>query len=268
VTDTSIPATAPIPATSYSLWDRLVASPLWPATIFLLLLVAWEAYVRISGILPVILPSPTVVATYMWEQRVLLLENAWPTLYQCLLGFALAAIGGVIIAVVLTQFTAIRRGFYPLVVGIALIPKISVAPLFTLWFGAGTVARVSLVFFIAFFPMVVSPASGLMSVDSGLLRMARAFGASRTQIFWTLRVPSALPYVFDGMKVAMSLAVIGIIVAEFVTSDSGLGYLIIFATGLLDTPMMLSAIILLSIIGLGLYFIIEGAGKLAVYWQE
>jgi NitT/TauT family transport system permease protein len=203
----------------------------------------------------------------MWTQRWLLLENAWPTLYQCLIGFALAVVGGIALAVVLTEFTLIRRGFYPLIVGVALIPKISVAPLFTLWFGAGSVSRVSLVFFIAFFPMVVSPASGLMSVDSGLLRMARAFGATKRQIFWDLRVPSALPYVFDGMKVAMSLAVIGIIVAEFVTSDRGLGYLIIFATGLLDTTMMLSAVVLLSIIGLGLYFMIEAAGKVAIYWQ-
>src|SRR5262249_40407935 len=236
--------------------------------VFLSILIAWEAYVRVSGILPVILPAPSAIAAYMWTQRQLILEHLWPTLYQCVLGFALASVGGVIIAVAITQFTTIRRGFYPLVVGIALIPKISVAPLFTLWFGAGSVARVSLVFFIAFFPMVVSPATGLMSVNPGLLRMARAFGASRAQIFWTLRVPSAMPYLFDGMKVAMSLAVIGIIVAEFVTADQGLGYLIIFATGLLDTTMMLSAVILLSIIGLALYFAIESAGRIAVYWRQ
>ena len=264
---TASPNSDPL-APAPSLWDRFVASWLWPATVFALLLIAWEAYVRISGILPVILPAPSAVLSYTWDQRALLLENAWPTLFQCLLGFALAVIGGIAIAVVITQFTTIRRGFYPLVVGIALIPKISVAPLFTLWFGAGSVARVSLVFFIAFFPMVVSPASGLMSVDAGLLRMARAFGASPWQIFWTLRVPSALPYIFDGMKVAMSLAVIGIIVAEFVTADRGLGYLVIFATGLLDTTMMLAAIILLSVIGLGLYFAIEAAGKVAVYWRQ
>jgi NitT/TauT family transport system permease protein len=251
-----------------SAWDRFISSPLWPATVFVLLILAWEAYVRISGVLPIILPAPSAIAEYLWNQRILFLENAWPTVYQCLLGFALAAVGGILIAVVVTQFTTIRRGFYPLVVGIALIPKISVAPLFTLWFGAGAVARVSLVFFIAFFPMVVSPASGLMSVDPGLLRMARAFGASKSQIFWSLRAPTAVPYIFDGMKVAMSLAVIGIIVAEFVTADQGLGYLIIFATGLLDTTMMLSAVILLSVIGLGLYFMIEAAGRLAVYWNR
>lgn len=251
-----------------SLWQSFVASPLWPATVFASLLVAWEAYVRISGILPIILPAPSDVAIYMWEQRSKLLLNAWPTLYQCLLGFLFAVVGGILIAVLLTQFTTIRRGLYPIVVGIALIPKISVAPLFTLWFGAGSVSRVSLVFFVAFFPMVVSPASGLMSVDSSLLKMARAFGATRSQIFWTLRVPSALPYIVDGMKVAMSLAVIGIIVAEFVTSDSGLGYLIVFATGLLDTTMMLAAVVTLSIIGLALYFAIELIGKAIVYWEK
>lgn len=253
---------------STALWRGFVASPLWPAAVFAALLVAWEAYVRISGVLPIILPAPSDVAVYMWRQRVQLLENAWPTLYQCLLGFALAVVGGILIAVLLTQSMTIKRGFYPLVVGIALIPKISVAPLFTLWFGAGAVSRVSLVFFVAFFPMVVSPASGLTSVDPALLRMARAFGATPRQIFWSLRVPTALPYVVDGMKVAMSLAVIGIIVAEFVTSDQGLGYLIVFATGLLNTVMMLSAIVTLSIIGLGLYFLIELVGKMIVYWER
>jgi len=124
------------------------------------------------------------------------------------------------------------------------------------------------VFFVAFFPMVVSPASGLTSVDPALLRMARAFGATRRQIFWSLRVPTALPYIVDGMKVAMSLAVIGIIVAEFVTSDQGLGYLIVFATGLLNTVMMLSAIVTLSVIGLALYFAIELLGKAIVYWER
>jgi len=250
------------------LWRSFILSPLWPATVFAALLLAWEFYVRVSGVLPVILPAPSDVAAYMWEQRVQLLENAWPTLYQCLLGFALAVVVGVLIAVLLTQSTVIRRGFYPLVVGIALIPKVSVAPLFTLWFGTGAVSRVSLVFFVSFFPMVVSPASGLMSVDPSLLKMARAFGATQRQIFWTLRVPTALPYIVDGMKVAMSLAVIGIIVAEFVTSDQGLGYLIVFATGLLNTVMMLAAIVTLSIIGLVLYFAIEFLGKAIVYWER
>ncbi|MCX7309085.1 MAG: ABC transporter permease [Afipia sp.] len=249
-------------------WDKFVASPLWPATVFAMLLLAWELYVRYSGVLRIILPAPSDVAAYMWVQRAQLLQNAWPTLYQCLLGFAIAVVGGVFIAVLLTQFSTIRRGLYPIVVGIALIPKISVAPLFVLWFGAGSVSRVALVFFVAFFPMVVSPASGLMSVEPSLLRMARAFGASRTQIFWTLRVPTALPYIVDGMKVAMSLAVIGIIVAEFVTSDRGLGYLIVFATGMMDTTMMLASVVTLSIIGLALYFAVEFFGRTIIYWEK
>jgi NitT/TauT family transport system permease protein len=251
-----------------NLWRTFVDSPAWPITVSILCLVAWELYVDWSGILRVILPAPSDVVSYMLANWPLLAEHAWPTLYQSLIGFGLAVAGGILIAVLITQFTTIRRGFYPLVVVIALIPKISVAPLFTIWFGTGDVARVSLVFFIAFFPMVVSPASGLMSVDRGLLMMASSFGASKSQIFWKLRVPSAVPYIFDGMKVAISLAVIGIIVAEFVTSEKGLGYLIIFATGLLDTKMMLAAVILLSVIGLGLYFIIEWLGKMAVYWKS
>jgi len=96
-----------------TLWQKFVASPLWPATVFGAFLVAWEVYVRISGILPIILPAPSDIASYMWHQRAQLLQNAWPTLYQCLIGFSLAVVGGILIAVLLTQSTTIRRGLYP-----------------------------------------------------------------------------------------------------------------------------------------------------------
>lgn len=266
--DTSISTTTADNETPIrSLWQSFIDTPAWPITVTMLCIAAWQIYVEWSGILRVVLPAPSDIIDYIIHHWSLLIDNSWPTLYQSVIGFALAVVVGILIAVLITQFTTIRRGFYPLVVAIALIPKISVAPLFTIWFGTGDVARISLVFFISFFPMVVSPASGLMSVNRGLLMMASSFGATKSQIFWKLRVPSAIPYIFDGMKVAMSLAVIGIIVAEFVTSEKGLGYLIIFAAGLLDTKMMLAAVTFLSVIGLGLYFIIEWIGKRVVYWQ-
>lgn len=257
-----------IPLRLSNLWQKFIDSPAWPLTVSILCIAAWQLYVDWSGILRVILPSPSDVVSYMISHWSLLIENAWPTLYQSLIGFGLAVVGGILIAVLITQFSTIRRGFYPLVVVIALTPKISIAPLFTIWFGTGDLARIWIVFFISFFPMVISPASGLMSADRGLIMMAQSFGATRSQIFWKLRVPSSIPYIFDGMKVAISLAVIGIIVAEFITSEKGLGYLVIFATGLLDTKMMLAAVLLLSMIGLGLYFLIEWTGKLAVFWKN
>jgi NitT/TauT family transport system permease protein len=248
-------------------WQRFIETPAWPILVAIFFVAAWEGYVRLTGLSHVILPAPSEIFRYMYENWTLLAEHAWPTLYQSFLGFALAVIGGILIAVLITQFATIRWGIYPLVVVFALIPKISVAPLLTLWFGTGDVSRVALVFIIAFFPMVVSPASGLTSVDRGLVLMAQSFGASKSQIFWKLRVPTSVSYVFDGMKVAISLAVVGIIVAEFVTSEKGLGYLVIFATGLLNTTMMLAAIIVLSVIGLGLYFVLEYVEKVVVYWK-
>jgi NitT/TauT family transport system permease protein len=248
-------------------WQGFIETPAWPILVAIIFVAAWEAYVWWAGVSRIILPAPSDVFRYMYVHWALLAENAWPTVYQSLIGFAVAVVGGILIAVMITQFATIRRGLYPLVVVFALIPKISVAPLLTLWFGTGDVARVALVFIIAFFPMVISPASGLMSVDRGLLMMARSFGASKSQIFWKLRVPTSIPYIFDGMKVAISLAVIGIIVAEFVTSEKGLGYLIIFATGLLNSTMMLAAVVVLSVIGLALYFMLERLEKLVVYWR-
>jgi NitT/TauT family transport system permease protein len=255
-------------SSSKGAWSRFIETPAWPILVALSLVGAWEAAVRLSGILPVIMPAPSDILVFIAQKWRLLAANAWPTLYQSLVGFGLAVMGGILIAVLITQFTTIRRGFYPLIVVFALIPKISIAPLLTLWFGTGDVARISLVFIIAFFPMVVSPASGLMSVNQGHLMMARSFGATKSQVFWKLRIPSSIPYIFDGMKVAISLAVIGIIVAEFVTSDRGLGYLIIFSTGLLDTSMMIAAVVVLSILGLALYFLIEWLEKLMVHWDK
>jgi NitT/TauT family transport system permease protein len=248
-------------------WQAFIATPAWPILVAIMFVALWEAYVRWAGLSRIVLPAPSDVLLYMYANWPLLAEHAWPTIYQSLLGFALAVVGGILIAVLITQFTTIRQGLYPLVVVFALIPKISVAPLLTLWFGTGDVARVTLVFVISFFPMVISPASGLMSVDRGLLMMARSFGASKAQLFWKLRVPTSIPYIFDGMKVAISLAVIGIIVAEFVTSEKGLGYLVIFATGLMNTTMMLAAIIVLSIVGLAFYFMLEWLEKVVVYWR-
>jgi len=148
-----------------------------------------------------------------------------------------------------------------------IVPKVAVAPLFVVWFGLGDLSRLLLAFLIAFFPIVINTAAGLTSVDDDFVRMARAYMGTRLQIFTKIRLPHALPLIFGGMKISITLAVIGVVVAEFVAAQRGIGYLIVMANGLLDTPLMMAAIVALSLMGLLLYGIVAALERLVVYWH-
>ncbi len=161
----------------------------------------------------------------------------------------------------------VRNGLYPLIVAFQVVPKVALAPLFIVWFGLGWESRTMLAFLIAFFPMVVNTFAGIESTDPVMIRMARAFHATRWQIFRKIEFPNALPYIFSGLKIGITFSVIGIIVAEFVTAQKGLGYLIIFAEGNVDTPMIMAALTILSIVGITLYGAIIGLEKLVIRWD-
>ena len=239
----------------------------WPVLVTALILLAWEISVRALGVRSIILPPPSAVLETMAERRDLLLTHLWPSLYLTVLGFLLSVVGGIFVAMLITYSAIVRKGFYPVIVVSQVIPKISIAPLFIVWFGTGTVSSLLLAFLVAFFPMTINAAMGFESIDEDIHRMARTFMGSRWQIFWKIRMPNALPYIFGGMKISITLAIIGVIVSEFVASQEGIGYLIKLAGGLLDTPLMLAAIVALSISGLVLYGIIVAAESWAVYWQ-
>ena len=242
-------------------------SLLWPLAVTLATLVAWEATVAVLRVKALLLPRPSVVAGVFWSRAPLLLEHMWPTFYQIVLGFLLSLAGGVLVAVLLTYSEIVRKGFYPLIVVSQIVPKVAVAPLFVVWFGLGDLSRLLLAFLIAFFPIVINTAAGLTSVDDDFVRMARAYMGTRWQIFAKIRLPHALPLIFGGMKISITLAVIGVVVAEFVAAQRGIGYLIVMANGLLDTPLMMAAIAALSLMGLALYGAVAGLERLVVYWH-
>jgi ABC-type proline/glycine betaine transport system permease subunit len=173
----------------------------------------------------------------------------WPTLNQTIWASAAVA-GGVLLAIVVSLTEFGRRAVMPLLVVAQIVPKIAVAPLFMLWFGLGDLSRILIAFLVAFFPMVINTASGLSSVDHEVVLLGRAFARNRWEFFRRIQFPHALPYIFDGMKISITLAVIGVVVAEFVSSQEGLGYLIMFANGRLDTTMMMASIFVLSVIRL------------------
>jgi NitT/TauT family transport system permease protein len=239
----------------------------WPIAITLALLVAWEVAVRGLGVRSIILPAPSQIVETMIDRYALLLAHLWPSLYLTVLGFALSVIGGILVAVLVTYSTLLRRGFYPIIVVSQVVPKISIAPLFIVWFGTGTMSSLLLAFLVAFFPMTINSALGFQSIDEDIHRMARSFMGSQWQIFWKIRMPNAVPYIFGGMKISITLAIIGVIVSEFVASQQGIGYLIKLAGGLLDTTLMMAAITVLSIAGLVLYGLIALVERRSVYWQ-
>lgn len=252
-----------MPAKIRAVWDII-----WmPTLVTLAALVAWEIMVRALGIRSIVLPPPSEIIATMIDRHDILLAHLWPSLWMTILGFAFSVIGGVLVAVLVTYSEVARKGFYPVIVVSQIIPKISIAPLFVVWFGTGTLSSLLLAFLIAFFPMTINSAMGFQAVDEDIHRMARTFMGSRWQIFWKIRMPNALPYIFGGMKISITLAIIGVIVSEFVASQEGIGYLIKLAGGLLDTPLMMAAIAVLSLAGLLLYAIIVLAEERAVYWQ-
>jgi NitT/TauT family transport system permease protein len=246
---------------------RYIDQIFWPTMVTVGGLLIWEVAVRALGIRSIILPPPSEVMYVMATRYQLLLTHLWPSLYMTVLGFALSVAGGIFVAILITYSRVVRLGFYPVIVVSQVIPKIAIAPLFIVWFGTGTLSSLMLAFLIAFFPMTINAAMGFESIDEDIHKMARTFMGSPWQIFWKIRLPNALPYIFGGMKISITLAIIGVIVSEFVASQEGIGYLIKLSSGLLDTPLMMAAITVLSICGLLLYSIIAVVEDRAVYWQ-
>lgn len=239
-----------------------------PTAIFLLLLLIWHFCVITLKIPETILPTPWKIITTIFTHWELLLIHSWPTTSECLMGFFLAVVIGMGLGTLLALYPVFHNTVYPLIVAFQVVPKVALAPLFIVWFGLGTLNRVLLAFVIAFFPMVVNTYAGILSTDPLMVRMAHAFNASRWTVFLKIEFPNALPSVFSGLKIGITFAVIGIIVAEIVTAQRGLGYLIVFAEGNVDTPMLMAALTVLSLVGMILYGLVAAAEKLVITWDH
>lgn len=236
-----------------------------PATLMhLSLLVAWYAAARWFGVAKFILPSPAdtlgtlSMSHYGWT------GHAAVTLAEVGGGFALAVAAGVTIAVVFSWFPIAGRAMMPLLVTLNMVPKVAMAPLFIVWLSYGIGPNIVIAFTICFFPIVITTARGLREVEPDLLDLVRTVRASRWQIFTKIQLPSALPYIFSGMRVAAVLAVAGAVVGEFIGSERGLGYLMLQVQSQLDTPGMFMCLILISLIGVGLYGLVVLSERLFV----
>jgi NitT/TauT family transport system permease protein len=229
---------------------RSVGLPLGLAGI---VLAAWQIAITLAHIPSVILPSPISITKYIIDHYDILLTHAVPTTVESAAGFVIATLLGIVLAIIITYSRLAHEALYPNLIFFQLIPKIALAPLFIIWLGIGSQSRIAFAVFIAFFPVVISTAAGFASVDKSMLRLCRALTANEWQIFTSVRFPAALPYIFSGMKIAITLSIIGVIIGEFITAQAGLGYLIIFATARADTEISMAAIVVLCICGLLLY---------------
>lgn len=233
---------------------RGIALPLGLAAI---VLAGWQLAVTLGHIPPVILPSPVSITKYIIEHYDILLMHAIPTTLESAASFVLATLLGIALAIIITYSQIAREALYPNLVFFQLIPKIALAPLFIIWLGIGSQSRIAFSVFIAFFPVVIATTAGFANVDKGMLRLCRSLTASEWQIFTSVRFPAALPHIFSGMKIAITLAIIGVIIGEFITAQAGLGYLIIFATARADTEISMAAIVVLCVCGLLLYGLVS-----------
>ncbi len=225
-------------------------------------LLLWEVGVRMAGIPAVILPSPTAILELVVDKHEILLRHAIPTTLESAGGFLLASGAGILIAILLTYSEIARQALFPNLVFFQLIPKIALAPLFIMWLGIGSQSRLAFSVFISIFPIIIATTAGLSAADPNAVRLCRSLTASEWQIFTNVRFPSALPYIFSGMKIGITLSIIGVIIGEFITSQRGLGYLIIFATSRADTVVAMAAIVVLCASGLLLYGAVALAEKL------
>ena len=214
---------------------------------------AWEFGTRAANISPLIVVPPSAVWQVIAASFGILLQQSIPTAEETLIGFALASVIGVVLGTMLVLSRRVRQALYPHILTFQLIPKVALAPLFIVWFGVGPTSRLSLAVFMAFFPVVISTMTGLVSADSNVVRMAESQTASPWQIFYSVRIPYALPHIFAGLKVGVTMAIIGVVVGEFITAQSGLGYIIMMASSAADTALVFAAIILLCALGLALY---------------
>jgi putative hydroxymethylpyrimidine transport system permease protein len=245
-----------------------------PVAVILILLGAWELAAQwdwISNALNIedfLVPAPSDIAKSLWEDRSLLSSNAWVTLKEVLLGFAIAAVAGSGFALLIHLSDTARRSVYPLLVASQTIPIVILAPILVVWFGFGLTPKLVIVALICFFPITVNMLDGLRSVDPDLTKMLRSLGAGRLQRLWRAEVPTALPYVFSGARVAITVSVIGAVFAEYVGSSEGLGHLINQAQAQLLTARSFAAVVVLSAMAILLFALVSLLERKIVTWDS
>ncbi|MGQ0550803.1 MAG: ABC transporter permease [Armatimonadota bacterium] len=243
-----------------------MASQWKPAVLLVGILLAWEVFVRTSGVPNFVLPPPSRILAFLAAHWQAVLYHALVTIRQALSGFLLSVTIGIFLGIVIVQFKFLEEAFLPLLVTTQVIPTIAIAPLLVIWLGFGSAPKIAVAFLVSFFPIVINTVAGLRAVEEDLLYLIRGLSATRWQELFKIRFPHALPYLFAAFRVSITLSLIGGVVGEFVSADQGLGFLILVGSGRLQTEQIFASILVLGIAGIGLFNLILALERLLLPW--
>ncbi len=239
-----------------------------PMFILLAVLGIWEAGVYIRNTPHFILPPPSKIVVTLFEERGQLMKHSFVTFQEMVLGFALAISIGVPLAILMFEFPILEKAFYPYVIGSQTVPVFAIAPLLVGWFKFGIASKVVMAAIIVFFAIVLNTLDGLKSTDPDTVNLFRILRASRWQILWKVRIPSALPFIFSGAKIGISISTIGAVIGEWAGASAGLGYLMLYANAQLRISLVFAAILCLTVLGLGLFAIMTLLERFVMPWRQ
>lgn len=245
----------------------IVSRKVWAPVLFVAaLLLVWEVWLRVDPASPAVMVPPSTILNTIFDSFSLLLSHTWATFSEITGGFLLSTAVGVALGTLITISKWTRQAFYPNLVFFQLIPKAAVAPLFMLWLGFGTTSIVAFAVFMSFFPIALATATGLENTRHEAVRLCQSLTASQWQIFTRVRLPFALPYIFSGLKVGMTMSMIGAVIGEFITAQQGLGYVILFASSAGASAPLYAALFILALLGISLYACVLLAERVAQLW--
>lgn len=228
----------------------------------------WELICRATSVSDLVLPRPTQIAQVLWTKWPLLWPHTVQTLYTTIAGFALGVGLGIVIGVIIGSSKFAYDVAYPLLVGFSSIPKVAVVPLFVVWFGAGTVPAVLTSMVISIFPVVVNVATGLANTEPELEDVLRVLGAKKLDILWNVSLPRALPYLFASLKIAITLAFAGTVLAEMTAGDSGIGYLMQTAGSQQRMPLAFAGLVTIGAMAMAMYELFSWVEKRTTGWAH
>jgi NitT/TauT family transport system permease protein len=237
-----------------------------PWTLPLALIVLWEAACWAFSIKVFILPAPSDIAAASAKFLRPIAEHSWQTFMTTAIGFAIAVVFGLALGILVGASRIIYDALYPLMVAFNSIPKVAVVPILVIWFGIGTVPAVITAFLISFFPIVVNVATGLATIEPELQDVLRSLGARKLQILWKIGIPRSMPYFFASLKVAITLAFVGSVVAETVASNKGIGYLMQQASSTFDVPLAFAGLVVIAIMGVVMYEFFVWIERKFTFW--
>jgi NitT/TauT family transport system permease protein len=233
---------------------------LFPSAMVVALFALWEGVTLVFTIPAFLLPAPSEILVSIEAHAGLILKESVVTTIEIALGFGLSVVVGIPLALAIFLWTPFALTVYPLLVGSQAVPKVAVAPLFLIWFGFGLLPKVLIAFLIAFFPIVINTVMGLSGIEREKIYLAQSMGLSPMRTFYKIRLPNALPSIFAGFKISITLAVVGAVVGEFVGGDAGLGYMLMVANGSMDTALLFAGLVALTLLGVvffGLIVVVE-----------